>query len=123
MKKIAADNNYILFKKAWSYNQWSADAKRTHEMSNKNCNQINPCHEWIRYMELFAEPEDRWTREEAEQQERHYICNSSSLEAECDNMLLDYQEEQVEEHNLKRSEIRERMKKVKKSLKERPPQR
>ena len=68
-------------------------------MSNKNCNQINPCHEWIRYMELFGEP--KWTREEAEKQETHYSCNSSSLEAECDNMLLDEQEKQMKEHNLK----------------------
>jgi hypothetical protein len=123
MKKIASDKNYILFKRAWSYRQWSDNAKRNHEMSGKNCNQINPCHEWIRYMELFAEPEDRWTKAEAEEKEIYYICNSSALEAECDNQLFDHQDKQKRIHNLKGSEIRRRMREVKQSLKERPPRR
>jgi len=123
MKKIAADRNYILFKKAWSYSQWSTEAKRRHEMDNKNCNQINLCHEWIRYMELFGESEDGWTRAEAEKQETHYICNSSDLEEECNKELKEYQDNQKKVHNLERSEIKRRMKEVRQSLKERPPKR
>jgi len=122
MKKIAADRNYTLLKRAWSYREWSAEAKRRHEVSGRNCNLINPCHKWIRYMELFAEPEDRFTEAEAEKQETHYICNSNNLDAECDNVLFDYQGKQKKNHNLKASEIRRRMREVRQSLKERPPQ-
>jgi hypothetical protein len=118
MKKIASEKNYRIFKGAGS---WSDRAKHNREVAGRNCWVTNDCQLYIRYMELFGEGDEKWTREEAIEQERIYSCPSSDEWEFCASDLHTIKEKHRIKNNLSRSDMRGRMKKVKQSLKTLPP--
>lgn len=122
MKKIASEKNYRMLKDASNImSRWSDEAKRNHDVSGRNCSVINDCLVYTRYMELFGEGGEKWTREEAIEQEKIYSCPSSNEVHICGDDLDAYKKKHREKNNLSRADMRGRMRKVNKSLKTLPP--